>query len=353
MKTILYKQNKTGKIQVYISWTEGPELFSKFGELDGKMQTSSIVCKGKNIGKSNESSPEEQAVREGASKIQLKRDKGYFDTIQEAQTVQVFLPMLAKDGRKVKIKYPCDAQPKLDGVRCMANGPELMSRGGKPYTVSHISAEVPLTIPPCVLDGELYIHGMPLQQLVSLVKKPKPGSENVEYWVYDLYLPDLPEAGWTRRKNYLSLVPASLLSTSSIKVVPSTRVNNEEEMKKLHDKFVQEGYEGIILRDLDAPYGLNQRSSALIKYKEFEDDEFLITGYKEGKGKFVGCVTWICETADGESFDCTPRGTLDQKKKWYNKANDIVGKMLTVRYQAFTDRGVPQFPVGITIRDYE
>ena len=128
----LYKKAKTGKIQVYTSWTKGNELFSEYGELGGKIQESSIVCTGKNIGRANETSPEEQAILEGKAKCQLKKDKGYFETIEEAQTEVVFLPMLAKDGRKVKIKYPCDAQPKLDGVRCMAKDGNLMSRGGKP-----------------------------------------------------------------------------------------------------------------------------------------------------------------------------------------------------------------------------
>ena len=349
----LYKKAKTGKIQVYTSWTEGDKLFSEYGELDGKLQTSHIVCVGKNVGRSNETTSSQQAEAECVSKRSLKKDKGYFNTIEEAQTQEVFLPMLAKDGRKVKITYPCDAQPKLDGVRCMAKGKDLMSRGGKPWIVPHISQQVPITIPKSVLDGELYIHGMPLQQLVSLVKKYKAGSEYIEYWVYDLYLPELPEAEWTRRENYLSLIPASLMSNSQIKIVPTTRVNNETEMKALHDKFVQEGYEGIILRNLTGVYGLNQRSSALIKYKDFQDDEFLITGYKEGIGKFVGCVIWECENIEGKKFNVAPKGTLEQKKEWFKNANDIVGKDLTVRYFTFTNDGIPQFPVGITIRDYE
>ena len=65
MKSTLYKKSKTDKIQVYTSWTEGAELFSQYGELFGKMQVSSIVCTGKNIGRSNETTPAEQAVLEG------------------------------------------------------------------------------------------------------------------------------------------------------------------------------------------------------------------------------------------------------------------------------------------------
>jgi len=351
----LYKKAKTGKIQVYTSWTLASTLYSEYGELGGKMQESSIDCVGKNIGRANETTPEEQAILEGKAKCQLKRDKGYFDTIEEAQTEEVFLPMLAKDGRKINITYPCDAQPKLDGVRCMAKGRDLMSRGGKPYVVPNISRQLPeKTSPQIVFDGELYIHGNPLQNTVSLVKKNKPGSENVEYWIYDAYFPNSPKSPWKTRKQYLEMFIEQILQTAThIKVVPTYRVNNEEEMKALHDKFVQEGYEGIILRTDNGVYELGHRSRDLIKYKEFIDSEFPIVGFKEGKGKFVGCVIWECVTTEGRTFFVSPKGTLEQKKKWFNDARNIIGKKLTVRYQALTNDGIPQFPVGIVIRDYE
>lgn len=346
-KTTLYKKAKTGKIQVYISWTVLERLYSEYGELDGKMQLTSIVCVGKNIGRSNETTPEEQAVLEGISKCNLKRDKGYFDTVKEALTEEVFLPMLAKDGRKINIPYPCDAQPKLDGVRCMAPNMNLMSRGGKPYDVAHIKKELDL-FDTHIPDGELYIHGMPLQDIVSLVRKPKLGSEKLEYWVYDLYIPGVI---WTDRQ--YELVLYDTIVPDCIRIVPTTRVNNSIEMLKLHDEFVQEGYEGIILRTLDGVYELGHRSRNLIKYKEFMDNEFKIIGFQEGIGKFEGCVTWICETTDGKSFKAVPKGTLEMKRKWFKQATSIVGKDLTVRYQALTNDGIPQFPVGIIIRDYE
>ena len=349
----LYKQAKSGKIQVYTSWTEGAKCFSEYGELDGKQQVAHTVCVGKNIGKSNETTPSQQAELECEAKRQLKKDKGYFDTIDEAETEEVFLPMLAKDGRKVKIKYPCDSQPKLDGVRCMARYANeewsLMSRGGKPYDVKHVTDAMHNYVPNPVFDGELYIHGNPLQDTVSLVKKPKEGSENLEYWVYDLYFPEAPDMSWSRRKNYLNMVEVHF----PIRQVVSTRVNNEEEMLALHKQYLKDGFEGSILRDLDGIYELGHRSSSLIKWKDFQDDEFLITGYKEGKGKFVGCVIWECENVEGKKFHVAPKGTLEQKKQWYRDANDIVGKDLTVRYFAYTNDGIPQFPVGITIRDYE
>jgi DNA ligase-1 len=353
-RTTLYKKNKSGKIQVYQSYTEGDTLFSRFGEQGGKIQTSSIICKPKNVGRSNETTGAEQALKESLSKCQLKRDKGYFDTVEEAHIETVFLPMLAKDGHKVRIKYPCDAQPKLDGVRCMAPKKALMSRGGKPYIVPHISKALPLEwIPNMVLDGELYIHGDRLQTIVSLVKKNKPGSENIEYWIYDLYLPNTPNADWRERKRHLKSIKEHFSLDSPIKIVPTYRVNNKEEMFALHNKFVAQGFEGIILRTDDGVYELGHRSSSLIKYKHFFDAEYKIVSYKEGIGKFVGCVIWRCITPEGHEFDVTPKGTITEKKEWYKNATAQIGKDLTVRYWNKTEKGIPSPAVGIVIRDYE
>lgn len=359
MKT-LYKLAKTGKIQVYTAWPEGDSVYSKSGQLNGAMTPSSFKCTGKNLGKSNETSPELQATIEWRAKIQAKRDKGYFDTIEEAQNTIVFLPMLAKNGRTLKIKYPCDAQPKLDGGRCMAppKAP-LMTRGGKTYVVDHVSKEVDyMRSGELVLDGELYIHGTPLQDIMSFIKKPKAGSENVEYWIYDCYNPLKPDAPWSVRKEWLQrMIPNLYLGEVSlcphIKIVPTYRVNNHEEMIALHDKFVALGYEGIILRYDSGVYDLGHRSSNLIKYKNFEDDEYKIIAFKEGIGKFVGCVIWRCVTPEGEEFDVTPKGTIIQKKDWYKNAEAQIGKDLTVRYWGKTNKGIPAPAVGIVIRDYE
>lgn len=349
-QTTLYKKAKSGDIQEYTGWADGKNVCSVYGKVGGKMQTATIVCVGKNIGRANETSPVEQALLESAAKLQLKRDKGYFSTIEQAQTEVVFLPMLAKDGRKVKIKYPCDAQPKLDGVRCMAPDGKLMSRGGKPYDVKHISDKLDVFGVGDVPDGELYIHGMALQDIVSLVKKPKPGSEKLQYWVYDYY--SLKKEPWYTRSFNLTLYD-TIVPKGIIKIVPTYRVRDEEEMLAIHAQFIQQGFEGTILRDRNGKYELGHRSSALIKWKDFQDDEFTITGYKEGIGKFVGCVIWECETIEGKKFNVAPKGTLEAKKAWYDDAPNIIGKQLTVRYFAFTNDGIPQFPVGITIRDYE
>ena len=113
------------------------------------------------------------------------------------------------------------------------------------------------------------------------------------------------------------------------------------------------GYEGVIIRNKKGLYRLATRSEDLQKFKEFEDAEFSIVGFTEGEGNEKGAVIWICETEEKKKFRVRPKGTVDDRKELFKKGQTYVGKMLTVKYQELTDEGIPRFPVGLAIRDYE
>jgi len=134
-------------------------------------------------------------------------------------------------------------------------------------------------------------------------------------------------------------------------------VNSENDLEKIHDTFVDEGYEGLMIRNLKMPYDFS-RSWNLIKYKKMKDSEFSIVGAKQGTGNAAGAIIWTCETADKKhTFEVVPLGTIDSRKKLWNEWNltptKFIGKPLTVQYQELTPKGIPRFPKGISIRDYE
>ena len=91
----------------------------------------------------------------------------------------------------------------------------------------------------------------------------------------------------------------------------------------------------------------------MLKYKEFEDSEFTIVGATTAEGTEEGAVMWICETESEAQFPCRMRGTFKSRIEMYENYTDYLGKSLTVRYQELGKDGVPRFPVGIAIRDYE
>ena len=363
---IVYKKTSTGKIQQWRAWVEktptGYLLKVESGQTGGKLkETAGQVI---DVGKQKRTA-EEQAIFEAKSKLKKKRDEAYYDTIEEAQTQVKLLPMLAHPftKRKHNITYPAIVQRKFDGVRCLAvlNSDKtvtLMSRKGKEFPhLEHIKSDVLANNKneALVLDGELYSDTLTFQELVGLVKRVtlKPGNDKqmleVSLRVYDCVNTKktddfqgryLDITGITHGAKYLSLVENIL-------------VDNETQIHEAQRKFVEEGYEGAMVRNLKGAYAIGKRSPDLQKVKTFLDGEYEIVGFSEATGNDAGTVIWECKTPEGLTFRVRPRGTRESRAEQYQNGNDYIGKQLTVRYQELTDDGVPRFPVGITIRDYE
>jgi len=351
-------------------------IVTKHGYEDGKMvENERLITVGKNIGKSNETTPVEQAVKEAQSDWNKKKDAGYVveeedDEMERAPAAfSSPLPMLALDYHKrgKDIVLPCYAQRKLDGVRCVAiQGKGLYSRLGKKFPhLESIASEINGLAAGTILDGELYSDTLTFQEIVGLVKKetllPKdlPKMEQIYLWVYD----SIRDGSYTDRKKYLEDLFTKKFK--HLRLLPTDECKTKEDIGRLHAKYVEEGYEGLMLRNKAGPYKVGFRSKDLQKYKEFQDDEFTVIGFTEGDGIEKGCVIWTCETKSGTPFSVRPRGTHEERRELFKTAKSMVGKKLTVRFQELTEEsnssssssaaagGVPRFPVGIAFRDYE
>jgi ATP-dependent DNA ligase len=103
-----------------------------------------------------------------------------------------------------------------------------------------------------------------------------------------------------------------------------------------------------MIRNLDGVYELGRRTKSLLKYKEFEDAEFLVVDVIEGEGTEKGAALFVCRTNTGQTFNVRPRGSLDKRKKQLQLKKMFIGQKLTVRYQPLSkDEVLPRFPVGI------
>jgi len=368
----LSASSSTGKTKVWsmkvIDRSGVGVIVTKHGYEDGKMvENERLVTVGKNIGRSNETTPVEQAVREAQSDWNKKHDAGY--RAEEDGPVAAGgaggpappaappLPMLALDYHKrgKDIVFPAYAQRKLDGVRCLAiSGTGLYSRLGKKFPhLEAIMKEINTLPAGTILDGELYSDSLTFQEIVGLVKKetllPKDvaNMEQIFLWVYDT----IREESYTDRKKWLDGLFEKKFK--HLRQLPTDECKTKEDIAPLHAKYVEEGYEGLMLRNKAGPYKVGHRSKDLQKYKEFQDDEFTVVGFTEGDGVEKGCVIWTCETAKGVPFGVRPRGTHEERRELLKTAKTMVGKKLTVRFQELTDDGIPRFPVGIAFRDYE
>ena len=380
----LYKKTSTGAIQewqVYIDDSGcSPVIVTKYGQLGGKIQTSTeIITEGKNIGRSNETSPMEQAYLQAKSDWEKQLKKGYVDNEEDAEDGKIdsiiqggIAPMLAHKFSEQghKIKYPALCQPKLDGHRCTSQNMTALSRHiseGDDEITLWSRTRKPITSCPHIikalqhttftrLDGELYNHEYHnnFEELSSLIRQeePQPGCEKVQYHVYDI-----PDSNMTNKeRNAILQSFAKSFEGTPIHIVETIVVNEEDELMDAFDHFIAQGYEGCMVRNMDGKY-VNKRSYDLQKVKEFDDAEFKIVGVKVGtKGSMAGKAVFICDLKDRQvgrtdTFDCKMKGNMDELKKYADDPSLVIGKILTVQFQGYTKYGIPRFPVGLRFRE--
>ena len=366
----LYSLDKLGRTRVWYASVKEINGYGistiRHGLLDGTLQEDSkTITQGKNIGKKNETSPYKQCLNEIERKWKDKIEKeGYVTDKNKLSTDDsptTFYPMLAHkynpNGKQVNIPYY--VQPKLDGLRCVIykRGNDIIAQsrtGGIFTTVSHITEELRELItkyPNVYLDGELYTDEYPFEELVGLIKKKKmvdPKILLVKYHVYDLYTVTDSNMIYNDR---LRFIEDHIVGYKNIEKVQTYIVNKQDEFKTYFDKFIMDGYEGIMIRNMNGIYGVNQRSHDLLKYKEFVEDEYRIVGYKSGTGRDEGTIIFTCVTAEGNEFCVRPRGCIEYRKELFQNGDKHIGKMLTVIYQELSELNVPRFPVGKSIRD--
>ena len=372
-KTIgpLYALASNGKIKYWeaniYNTLDGAIITYQFGYENGKYQTQEkLITEGKNIGKSNETSPYEQACKDAESKSDKKRDAGY----QEDKTTlsTPILPMLAHpfDKRKHNIKWPAAMQPKIDGVRCTAtleNGKvKMFTRKGKDFTImSHIETELKMLLERAdtdnfYIDGELYSDELTFQELAGTVRRSENDQDTLDkiyLIVFDCFNTDKEEWTFSDRWKFITNLYDEY-PKQNIKLIETLLVNDENHLRNKHNNYIQDGYEGIMIRNASGNYKLGHRSADLQKLKSFIDEEYTIIDYKEGEGTEQGCVIWQCETSQGDQrFWVRPKGDREERQDLFINGNKYLGQLLTVRYQELTDDGIPRFPVGVCLRNYE
>lgn len=370
----LYGRSTTGKIKQWtvsvLKLADGTcYVETEHGYVDGKKQLDQrLVDSGKNIGRANETTVYEQACSEAQSAYNKKVDEGYYTSTSDIpkESDGMFLPMLAQsyDKHHKKINFPCLVQPKLDGCRMLAkkeNGKILMwTRKGKPIELlDKIQSQLSdILSEGQAVDGEVYVHGWTFQRIISAVKKKRDDTDLLEYHIYDAphesltFEERMPQVG-IGTKVFPTYCKTWANHGPNIVFVSTFNCDAKEDFDAMENMFITEGYEGMMARNEGSLYKYKHRSFDLQKVKRFVDDEFEIIGGKDGSGRESGLVIFRCKTKSGLEFDVRPRGSQESRKEIFDNLQDYIGKELTVRYQELTDDGVPRFPVGIAVRDYE
>jgi len=397
----LYKKTTVGKTQTWQIITDGDKYRTVSGQQDGKkVQNKWTTCKPKNIGRANATTGEEQAIKEAVAKHDKKLEGGYHLNVENIENKRFYEPMLAQDfknkNRQKEVMSEIGSekdnttgygaavfsQPKLDGIRCIAMREGLFTRSGKPITaVPHIhEALEPFfeKYPNATLDGELYNHAYKddFNKIIHLVRKQNlteehlaESKEMIQYHIYDAPVigKDNPfrKGGCYTEKDLFSDrtsvldaqfanlgLDAPTRTGNPLVVVETTEVNSREHLDELYEDYVEQGYEGQMIR-IDGPYE-NKRSPKLLKRKEFMDKEYTILGYEEGKGNRTGTIKHFkFENEHGKEFNSNVKGSFEYLADLLEKADSLIGTDATVKFFNLTPDGVPRFPYVIAIRDYE
>lgn len=352
----LYKYTTLGQVQSWQIFASGDAYWTEEG-IHEITKSDPTICIGKNINKSNETTPEQQAILEAQAKWDKKIKQGYNEVLTKDK--KFFQPMLAFDLKKYEkllFTVPTFIQPKLDGVRCYMDKSIYTRTGDKIVSCPHIEKAGFLG-----LDGELYNHELKedFNKIISLVRKTKPAAEDllesekkIQYWIYDY--PYMADKVFSKRYEALKHDFANFCYPGSIfQLVPAFRVNSQEDIEKYHEQFLSEGYEGSILR-LDLGGYENKRSKQLLKKKDWQDAEWDIIGITEGEGNRAGCAATVTILVNGEVL-CYPTmtGTEEYMRAvWRDRDKIINKKQATIKFFGYTADSSLRFCTVKTIIDY-
>ncbi len=271
-----------------------------------------------------------------------------------------------EEKRLAKWNPPYIIQPKYDGFRCRAIPQSIITRPDHPpghillssgeemiFSVPHINEMLDKLKIQAELDGELYCHKRPfdgengIEAICSRTVNLHSDYRSISYHVFDI-VNELPQM---RR---LILIESLRGLHPDLVVAPFYLCESLEEILKIYDNLIEQGYEGIIVRQCDAPY-VKKRSIWVMKFKPKQKDEYEIVGFKEEFSKdhepkdTLGAL--ICISGDGNVFDVGTGFTDERRKQLWEGRDLLIGQIAVVKYQHISSgRQVPRFPVFVEVK---
>ena len=442
---ILFTLDKNGKERMWKIWVEDDTAKRIQGLVTGKKISYERTFKGKNIGKKNETSADEQAKQSAETMWTKQIDKGYFPKCKEGKAMLKRIEKASEDtgghninagasirGRKAKTVTKKDncavekvqvsftpmkgyvwdlddredlmsvlprvlkhfdfdegvyMQWKLDGWRCVARVQTSASGTVECVLTTNNKKQYPwfFSLRSEIikfldgkdymdgLDGEVYSHrivgkdGTGLSDnarfsaICSMSGLARTASHELEDQIC-LVVFDLVDLSGEHDQDYRfkklkKLFKTQPLGTEHIQMCDTKIANWVEDVSEYHDEVAQLGYEGVMIRARDLTY-TQKRSLKLRKYKNFIDKEYPIVDVQKDDGVGDEYFVWVCHdpenidplTGSPRRFRATPMGCEEDRIYWYNNYLEYLGLPLTVKFQQYTEDGIPRFPKGVGIR---
>ena len=371
----LYKEDQHGKIRIWKIGFKNNELIKRHGLIDGEIQTDyrEIELNSRSI------NLKQQALQEARYAYQLKFRAGYRPNINNLSTKtqpQLACNIIDKKTGKWRInedhlRNGITCQAKLDGFRGIiwSNELEFISRDNvKKKWLEHIKKELEIFftyLPTDIgLDGELYNHQLTFSEIQSAINTTNYehyNNKKIKFYIFDVIILDLVlNDRITLLNNAYKKYREDGHINNNFYILPMYVVYTYADLTNYFNWFIQNGYEGVIVRKLvgnnpttkerkESLYR-SERNNSMFKMKLFHETEGLIVGIKEAKGRDKGSATLIVEWK-GKRFGCRPAESYEVRKKWFENPELVLYKVYTFIYQELSDDGIPRFPTGKCIRE--
>lgn len=388
----LYRKNNYGEPCFwYITGTENPEYFRIYYGILGKNQITQLIkCKNNT---------------EYNRKIEDKRKVGYkfLNEVRDNQTLPVgeelinylrcYLPdyrdtsdgttlaMLAKTydntNNKIFKKGKYLGQWKINGLRCfirVEKGDNIFqpyklifqSREGVIWnSLSYLEDKLiswlgeerldQMYADHIILDGEVYIPGRTVNEINSAVKNlANPLNTLVQYWCYDLAIEDIIQESRNTIRNGLlggfekdfNTKEQHLNNKDCLVVLPNQIIYNDESAEYYRDKYIDLGFEGLIMRNVEAEYQFGKRvANTMIKYKKADDGIFTIIDiYPEDKRTDIPLIKCKNDINDAV-FECHISVSLETQRDILRNRDIYIGQQLKIEFGERS--GIEQVPFHI------
>jgi len=408
--TPIYMDNIQGKLMVWQVGFAGQQLTTMHGQVGGSMQYDTrevlINTSGRTL--------QQQALLEARSRYNDKLHQGYTPGGEElpvdlrntspALANKYIPPHTNADNRTFPgniTQFPVAGQAKLDGIRALSkrcgnlssDNPyvTMRSRQNRAYPhFEHIKSALlkffDYLPPNSELDGEFYSFDMDFTMLSSVVRTTKVAHVRigeVKYFIFDLIEPrrlpyedryDLLSKAYLRYQEDVKATQVGNATevskatrsheggTGEFFLLTYARLHSHADIEACHKYYVEQGFEGLMLRKMGNGHSVTElnnsqyksgRSSNILKYKHFLDEEATVISVEEGTGREAGLALLKVRDVRGHEFSVRPRGDFTLRRTWFQHPELIVGKAYTIRYQELSVYGIPRFPVGVAVRDYE
>lgn len=396
---LLYKVNNEGKYLVWSCWAEGSKVVTKYGQEAGKMQENTYLAGAKNVGRSNATTPEEQALLEvGTAYTSQVDNKHYRYSKEEADVLESnnLIPRKVHDYKKHAHKLPdqCYSLFKYNGSRaCVIQG-SLYSKIGRKerIKVKHLREAVELldTYGLANFDAEVYAHGLSLQRIRSAWLKPVRTEKEVikmandrlkvrdpsikvndygsaiqvigydpngdaaklRFYIFDIPQVDVP---FKTRRTAIEGIYAEIdtLAPNCFKLAVYKTTDSYDDRLSLRDEVTSQGYEGLVHYSPEDMYEFDKRSYTTLKDKPRYDGEALVIGVERDKKGNGTLLLQASDVLDNVQFKCVMKVDRRDGKSYpkdYDNMKDLIDCWITFSYEELSDSGKPTKSVGELVR---